>query len=123
MRHRGRKSAAEREMTAFLASRSSLKVAASQPEPPPPPPYLEPPERAMWDCLNHEFVIHEGGQWILESALRVHARARHAREEADRIGFLLENHLGNRVTNPLLKDEQRFYRLYAEGMKLLKLKF
>ena len=122
MRHRGRKSAAEREMAAFVAGQSSLKVASSQ-EPPPPPDDLEGFERTMWDGLNAEFVMHAGGQRILHSALRVHTRASHAREEAAKAGFMLETRFGNLVTHPLLKDEQRFYRLYVEGMKLLNLKF
>ena len=33
---------------------------------------------------------------------------------------MLETRFGNLVTHPLLKKyEQRFYRLYVEGMKLL----
>jgi hypothetical protein len=123
MRHRGRKSAAEREMQAFVASQSSSKVAASQPEPPPPPLDLEAPERTMWEGLNAEFVIHAGGQSILLTALHMHARARQAREVAAKEGFMLETRFGNMVPHPLLKDEQRFYRAYNETMKLLKLKF
>jgi hypothetical protein len=123
MLQRGRKSQAQREMTAFVASRTPLKVAASQPEPPPAPPDLEPPEKAMWEGLNAEFVIHAGGQRILHSALHMHARARHAREEAAKAGFMLESRFGNLVTHPLLKEEQRYFRHYVEGMRLLKLKF
>ena len=110
-------------MATFVASQTSLKVAASHPEPSPPPDDLEPPEKAMWIGLNREFVIHSGGQLILQSALQVHAHSRHQRAQAFEEGFMLETRLGNRITNPLLKEAQRSYRDYVEAMKLLKLKF
>ena len=123
MRHRGRKSQAERDMEAFVASQSALKVVASQPERPPPPNDLDAPERAMWEGLNSEFVFHIGGQMILHSALFMHERGRKAREQAAKDGFMLETRFGNMVPHPLLKEEQRYYRAYTEAMRLLKLKF
>jgi hypothetical protein len=101
-----RKSAAAREMEGLLASRSKLKLVASQPDPPPPPSDLQPPERRIWEAVHREYVGGETAQHILHSALQMHARAREARAVVAKEGMMVETRLGTRVPHPVLQVER-----------------
>lgn len=123
MRHRGRKSQAEREMEDFLRRQSVPVLTPSQPKPPPIPRDLADEEAALWEGVNQEFVLGAAAQMILRSALEEHAQARKARERLSEEGMVVPNRDGNPKLHPLVGVEQRYYRAYTEAMKLLRLKF
>ena len=120
MRHRGRKSAAEREFTADVVV--PLNLVPKPAEPPRPPSDLEAPEKARWRNVNAEFLLGRTAQDTLHTALHALARARKAREVIDREHIQVLNARGKLIPHPLLAVERHAMRLYSELMAVLKLK-